>query len=54
LLERLAELMECGLEDVRLRIERELESGDHSLAYLSLGGKARLLEGRNIEDGDGK
>ena len=52
LLERLAECVGCGLEDVRSRVERELETPDHSLAYLSLAGKARLLEGRNVEDGD--
>ncbi|RYN40511.1 hypothetical protein AA0114_g11017 [Alternaria tenuissima] len=48
LLERLAECMGCGLGDVRTRVERELETRDHSLAYLSLAGKARLLEGRNV------
>ncbi|CAA9958725.1 hypothetical protein PTMSG1_02264 [Pyrenophora teres f. maculata] len=49
LLERLAELVGCGLGDVRRRIEQDLERSDHSLAYLSLGGKARLLQGRDLE-----
>jgi hypothetical protein len=47
LLECLGEQMQCSLSDVRARVERELESTDHRLAYLSLGGKKRLLQGKN-------
>jgi hypothetical protein len=49
LLERLAELMDCRLEDVRPRVEQHLAATTHSTAYLSLGGKARLLEGLDLE-----
>ncbi|USP74569.1 uncharacterized protein yc1106_01843 [Curvularia clavata] len=48
LLEHLAELMQCELRDVRARVEQDLESAHHPLAYLSLGGKERLLEGKNL------
>ncbi|RMZ69110.1 hypothetical protein GMOD_00003029 [Pyrenophora seminiperda CCB06] len=48
LLERMAELIGCTLAEVRTRVEQDLERTDHSLAYLSLGGKARLLQGRDI------
>ncbi|KAI4610536.1 uncharacterized protein J4E87_010790 [Alternaria ethzedia] len=54
MLERLAECMGCELGDVRPRVERQLESAEHELAYLSLAGKARLLEGRDVEDVDGR
>ncbi|KAI4678358.1 hypothetical protein J4E81_010725 [Alternaria sp. BMP 2799] len=54
MLERLAECMACELGDVRPRVERQLESVEHELAYLSLAGKARLLEGRDVEDVDGR
>jgi hypothetical protein len=53
LLERLAEVVGCGLEEVRARVERRLEEPNHECAYLSLDGKARLLEGRNVWDGVG-
>jgi len=52
LLERMAELTECSMEVVQSRIEQDLERTDHSLAYLSLGGKARLLKGRDLEYAD--
>ena len=49
LLERLAELMEWPLEEVRSRIEQYTDAKSHSLAYLDLGGKARLLQGLDLE-----
>jgi hypothetical protein len=49
LLERLAELMDCRLEDVRMRVEQHLAVTDHSTAYLSLAGKERLLKGLDVE-----
>jgi hypothetical protein len=49
LLERLSELMECRLEDVRPRVEQHLTATTHLTAHLSLAGKARLLEGLDVE-----
>jgi hypothetical protein len=48
LLERLSELMDCRLEDIRFRVEQHLAVTDHSTANLSLGGKARLLKGMDV------
>jgi hypothetical protein len=48
LLERLGECMECSLEEVRSRVEGLIEDRDHSLGYLTLGGKERLLQGLNV------
>ncbi|CAO2650281.1 Nn.00g015730.m01.CDS01 [Neocucurbitaria sp. VM-36] len=55
LLERMAELIECPLEEVKVRIEQYTDAKDHSLAYLDLVGKARLLQGLDLDyvDGDG-
>ncbi|KAF1840685.1 uncharacterized protein K460DRAFT_190917 [Cucurbitaria berberidis CBS 394.84] len=55
LLERLAELMGCPLEEVESKIEQNTDKKDHSLAYLDLMGKARLLGGLDLTfvDGDG-
>lgn len=52
LLERIAEIRGCGLEGVRAAVERNIEGEGHALAWLSLGGKARLLSGRDLEDVD--
>lgn len=49
LLERLAELMKCTLEEVRSRIENDTDLQNHSLAYLDLEGKAQLMRGLNLE-----
>ncbi|KAF2691033.1 hypothetical protein K458DRAFT_438741 [Lentithecium fluviatile CBS 122367] len=49
LLERLAELVECPLEEVRGRIEEGCEAKDHSLAMLGLWGKERLVSGLDME-----
>lgn len=49
LLERLAELAECPLEEIRGRIEEDVEVSDHSLAWLDLKGKARLIQGSDLE-----
>jgi len=49
MLERMAELAECPLQEVRSRIEDETEVKDHKLAYLSLDGKTRLIAGLDAE-----
>jgi hypothetical protein len=49
LLERMAELEGCELEDIRARIEVRMDSRNHGLAYLRLDGKERLLKGLNLE-----
>lgn len=49
LLKHLAELMQCEFINVKARVEQDLERADHPLAYLSLGGKKKLLEGKNVE-----
>lgn len=49
LLERMAELVGCPLDEVRARVEEHTDEKDHELAYLSLGGKARLIRGLNVE-----
>lgn len=53
LLERMAELIECRVEEVRSRIEQHTDEKSHSLAFLGLEGKARLLQGLDLEDADG-
>jgi hypothetical protein len=47
MLERLAECVGCSLDEVRGRIEEQTNDPEHSLSYLNLHGKARLMEGRN-------
>ncbi|UPX10747.1 uncharacterized protein EKO05_0001388 [Ascochyta rabiei] len=46
-LERLAECVKCSLDEVRAKMEEQTNDPEHSLSYLNLYGKARLLEGRN-------
>lgn len=53
LLERLADLASCPLEEVKGRIEDDVEPPDHSLAWLDLAGKARLMEGKDLDYIDG-
>lgn len=48
LLERMAELMACPLAAVQPTLDQDLDRKDHSLAFLCLGDKARLLEGRDV------
>jgi hypothetical protein len=52
LLERMAELMESPLEEVVGRINEHIEATDHSLAWLSLSGKARLIQGLDLDYAD--
>lgn len=52
-LECLAEVNKCEVGDVRQRVEQELESAEHSLAWLSLASKQRLLEGKDLKAVDG-
>jgi hypothetical protein len=49
MLERLSELKEYPLEDVRRLISEEVDTSDHRLAYLSLHGKERLIAGLDLE-----
>jgi hypothetical protein len=49
-LERLAELEKSRLDEVRSRIEEKTDARDHGLAFLSLDGKARLIQGMNVDD----
>jgi len=49
LLERLSELVECPLNEVRGRIEDGCDMPDHSLANLCLYGKERLVKGLDME-----
>lgn len=54
LLKRLAELMGCSSDEVRSKLEDNLDVVDHPLAYLDLNGKARLLQGLELDlDDDG-
>lgn len=53
LLEREAELIDCSLEEVRGRIEQFTDAKDHALAYLDLAGKARLMQGLDLDYGGG-
>jgi len=54
LLERLAKEIGCSLAEVRSRVETSTDDPNHPLAYLDLEGKARLMRGRNVDDGDGE
>jgi hypothetical protein len=53
LLERLSELMECPLNEVRVKVVDGCDVEDHSLANLGLYGKARLVQGLDMEYVDG-
>jgi hypothetical protein len=48
LLERVAELMECPLENVRGAIEEDATPHSHSLAWLDLHGKETLMKGEDL------
>jgi hypothetical protein len=49
MLERMAELEKCPLGEVRTRTEVRTDVKDHTLAFLSLEGKARLAQGLDME-----
>jgi hypothetical protein len=49
MLERMSELEKCGLDEVRGRVEGRTDVRNHHLAYLSLGGKERVVAGGDIE-----
>jgi hypothetical protein len=49
LLERMAECEGCVLEEVRGRVEERTDGKAHGLAWLSLGGKERLVRGLDVE-----
>lgn len=49
LVERVAGLRGEELRDVKGRVEGDLRRTDHGLAYLSLGGKERLVGGRDLD-----
>ncbi|KAF2855947.1 hypothetical protein T440DRAFT_383796 [Plenodomus tracheiphilus IPT5] len=51
LLETLAGRVGCLLKEVRSRVEMHTDDKQHSLAYLDLEGKARLLRGLDVDDG---
>ncbi|KAJ4296497.1 hypothetical protein N0V90_006542 [Kalmusia sp. IMI 367209] len=48
LLEKVAELTECPLGNVRGAIEEDAAPEDHSLAFLNLCGKATLMKGEDL------
>lgn len=48
LLERMAELMECPLENVRGAIEEDAAPRNHGLAWLGLEGKEALMKGEDL------
>lgn len=48
LLERIAQLTSCPLENVRGAIEEDTAPYDHDLAWLDLEGKATLMKGDNV------
>lgn len=49
LLERLAELVDCSLSEVVGRIINDVQAPGHSLAWLGLAGKERLVKGLDLE-----
>jgi hypothetical protein len=49
MLERMAEMEKCGLEEVRGRVEERTDMRDHHLAHLSLGVKERIVGGWDAE-----
>lgn len=53
LLERMAELEGCLLEEIKSRIEESTSTKNHELAFLSLVAKMRLIRGLNIDGSAG-
>jgi hypothetical protein len=49
MLERMAEVEKCSLVEVRSRVEDRTDKRDHELAYLSLDGKARVIQGLDVD-----
>jgi hypothetical protein len=49
MLERLSVLKDYSLDEVKQRINHDVDGPDHDLAYLSLHGKARLVAGLDLE-----
>lgn len=49
LLERMAELEKCSLAEVRSRVEEKTDATDHDLAFLSLDGKAKVIQGLEVD-----
>ncbi|KAF2637960.1 hypothetical protein P280DRAFT_86577 [Massarina eburnea CBS 473.64] len=49
MLERMSELVKCPLEEVRSRIEEDCDDIGHSLTFLNLAGRRRLMEGKDLE-----
>lgn len=49
LLERMAALAECPLQEVVDVTTEDIAAPDHSLSWLSLAGKARLVRGLDLE-----
>lgn len=52
LLERLAELRGCSLEEVAGSTKSAVEAPNHSLAWIDLAEKARLIQGLDLESAD--
>jgi hypothetical protein len=50
LLERMADLVQCPLSEVVDVITEDIMAPDHSLAWLSLAGKARLVRGLDLRE----
>lgn len=48
LLERVGELMQCPLDNVRGAIEEDASQSNHGLAWLGLDGKASLMKGKDV------
>jgi hypothetical protein len=48
MLERMTELEKCPLAELRPRLEERTDRRNHELAYLSLGGKAKLVKGEDV------
>jgi hypothetical protein len=49
MLERLAMVEKCTLVEVRSMVEESTDAKDHELAFLNLEGKARVIQGLNVE-----
>ncbi|EAT85349.2 hypothetical protein SNOG_06698 [Parastagonospora nodorum SN15] len=49
MLERMAELEKCSLAEVRSRIEEKTDATEHDLAFLSLDGKANVIQGLDVD-----
>ncbi|KAF2706812.1 hypothetical protein K504DRAFT_459230 [Pleomassaria siparia CBS 279.74] len=54
LLDRLAELGDCKVSEIKGRIWEHVQIPDHSLAWLNLYGKERLVSGRDLDYLDDK